>query len=183
MGKIDRYETTSRHNHVQSVCIQLLLHISCVVTRNYAMGRVMQARLSRYLVLILHSSDVIMSAMASQSTCVFIVCSTVCSSADQRKHQNTASLAFVRGIHRWPVDSAHKGLVTRKMFPFDDAIMRWERNQLTIQSHSHDPTQILIPATIDEIKAQIKIWLTRSPGDGGALYSRLGDICHISSNL
>ena len=41
----------------------------------------------------------------------------------KKKHQSSASLAFVRGIHRWPVVSAHKGPVTRKMFPFDDAIM------------------------------------------------------------
>ena len=45
------------------------------------------------------------------------------SGADQRKHQSSASLAFVRGIHRWPVNSPHKGPVTRKMFPFDDVIM------------------------------------------------------------
>ena len=44
--------------------------------------------------------------------------------ADQRKHQSSASLAFVRGIHWWPVNSPHKGLVTRNMFPFDDVIMR-----------------------------------------------------------
>ena len=43
--------------------------------------------------------------------------------ADQRKHQNSASLAFVRGIHRSPVNSSNKGPVTRKMFPFDDVIM------------------------------------------------------------
>ena len=30
---------------------------------------------------------------------------------------------FVRGIHRWPVNSPHKGPVTRKMFPFDDIFM------------------------------------------------------------
>ena len=42
--------------------------------------------------------------------------------ADQRKHQSSASLAFVLGIHRWPVNSPHKGPVTRKMFPFDDVI-------------------------------------------------------------
>ena len=41
-----------------------------------------------------------------------------------RKHQSSASLAFVRGIHRWPVNSPHKGPVTRKMFLFDDVIMR-----------------------------------------------------------
>ena len=38
--------------------------------------------------------------------------------ADQRKYQSSALLAFVRGIHRWPVNSPHKGPVTRKMFPF-----------------------------------------------------------------
>ena len=41
----------------------------------------------------------------------------------KEKNQNSALLAFVRGIHRWPVDSLHKGPVTRKMFPFDDVIM------------------------------------------------------------
>ena len=43
--------------------------------------------------------------------------------ADQRKHQSSASLAFVRRIHRWPVNSPRKRPVTRKMFPFDDVIM------------------------------------------------------------
>ena len=41
----------------------------------------------------------------------------------QRKHQSSASLAFVRGIHWWPLDSPHKGPVTRKMFPFGDVII------------------------------------------------------------
>ena len=50
-----------------------------------------------------HYNDVIMSAMASQITSVSIVCSTVCSGADQRKQQSSASLAFVRGIYRWPL--------------------------------------------------------------------------------
>ena len=39
------------------------------------------------------------------------------------KKTSFASLAFVRGIHQWPVNSAHKGPVTRNMFPFDDVIM------------------------------------------------------------
>ena len=64
-----------------------------------------------------------MSAMASQITSVTIVYSTVYSSVDQRKHQSSVSLAFVRGIHRWPVNSPHKGPITRKMFPLDDVIM------------------------------------------------------------
>ena len=69
------------------------------------------------------SSDIIMSVMASKITSVLAVNSTVCSDADKRKYQSSASLAVVRGIHRWPVNSPHKGPVTRKMFPFDDAIM------------------------------------------------------------
>ena len=64
-----------------------------------------------------------MGTMASQITSLTIVYSTVYSGADQRKHQSSASLAFVRGIHRWPVNSPHKWPVTRKMFPFDDVIM------------------------------------------------------------
>ena len=70
-----------------------------------------------------HYNDVIMGAMASQITSLTIVYSTVYSRKHQRKHQSSASLAFVRGIHRWPVNSPHKGPVTRKMFPFDDVIM------------------------------------------------------------
>ena len=72
---------------------------------------------------VMHYGDVIMSAMASQITSLAIVYSTVSSGADQRKHQSSASLAFVRGIHRWPVNSPHKGPVTRKLFPYDDVIM------------------------------------------------------------
>ena len=65
-----------------------------------------------------------MGAMASQITSLTIVYSTV-SGADQSKHQSSASLAFVWGIHRGPVNSPHKWPVTRKMFPFDDVIMNY----------------------------------------------------------
>ena len=64
-----------------------------------------------------------MITMTSQITGVSIVYLTVCSGADRRKHKRSASLAFVRGIHRWPVNSPRKGPVTRKMYPFDDVIM------------------------------------------------------------
>ena len=64
-----------------------------------------------------------MTAMASQIASLMIVYSSVYSGADQRKHQSCASLAFVRGIHRGPVNFQHKGPVTRKMFQFDDVIM------------------------------------------------------------
>ena len=48
----------------------------------------------------------------------------------KRKHQSSGSQAFVRGIHRWPVNSPHKWPVTRKMFPFDDVIMSWRNTGL-----------------------------------------------------
>ena len=64
-----------------------------------------------------HYSDVIMGSIASQITGLKFVYSGVYSDADQRKHQSTASLAFVRGIHRRPVNSPLKGPVTRKVSP------------------------------------------------------------------
>ena len=70
-----------------------------------------------------HYTDVITGTIASQITSLTIVYSIVHSGTDQRKHQSSASLAFVLGIHRWPVESPHKGPVTRKMFPFDDVIV------------------------------------------------------------
>ena len=63
-------------------------------------------------------NDVIISAMASQITSLMIVFSTIYLGADQRKHQSSESLAFVRGIHRWP-----------EMFPFDDVIMDIKKGQ------------------------------------------------------
>ena len=40
-----------------------------------------------------------------------------------KRHQSSPSLALVREIHRWPVNSPHKWPVTRNMFPLDDVIM------------------------------------------------------------
>ena len=91
---------------------QLLKHI--------ANAQKISIRLSRHI----YCSAVIMSPMASQITSLTIVYSHFFfSGTDQRKHQSSASLAFVRGIHRWPVNSPHKGPVKRTMFPFDDVIM------------------------------------------------------------
>ena len=70
-----------------------------------------------------HYDDVIMGAIASQITSLTIVYSTDYSDADHRKHQSSASLAFVN--YRGPVNSPHKWPVTRKMFPFDDVIMSY----------------------------------------------------------
>ena len=84
---------------------------------SYLLYRVFEVRLLAYWL------DVTMSMMASLITGVSIDYSIVSLGADQRKHQNSASLAFVRGIHRWLVNSPHKGPVTPKVFPFDDVIM------------------------------------------------------------
>ena len=64
-----------------------------------------------------------MSRRVSQITSLTIVYSTVYSGANQRKNQSSTSLAFVQGIHRWLVNSPHKGSVTRKMFTFGDVIV------------------------------------------------------------
>ena len=64
-----------------------------------------------------------MGVMASPITRVSIAYSNVCSSTDQRKHQSSASLAYVMGIHRGLMNSPHKKSETRKMSPLDDVIM------------------------------------------------------------
>ena len=77
--------------------------------------------LGRALVIIVpaHCSDVILSTMGIKSTAsrLFIQAQI------KGNIKVPASLDFLGAIHRWPVNSPHKGPVTRKMFPFDDAIM------------------------------------------------------------
>ena len=82
--------------------------------------RVIMTLLCTYTV---HYDDVIMGAIASQIPSLTVVYSIVNWDADQRKRRGSASLAFVWGIHRGPVNSLHKWPVTRKMFPYDDFIM------------------------------------------------------------
>ena len=71
----------------------------------------------------IHYDDVIMTMLASHITSLTVVYSIVYSGVNIRKHQSSASLAFVLEIHRGPVNFPHKWPVTRKMFPFDDVIM------------------------------------------------------------
>ena len=94
-----------------------------IITPNEARWRTHVSLTGSSLLQVKHYNDVIMGAIASQITSLTIVYSTVYSGADQRKHQSSASLAFVRAIHRGPVNSPWKKPVTRKMFPFDDVIM------------------------------------------------------------
>ena len=92
-----------------------------------------------------HYNDVIKSAMASQITNLMIVYSSVNSGTDQRKHLSSASLAFVRGIHRWPVNSPHRGPVTRKMSPSAAMILRVTDHKETIVGQHCWPRLILDP--------------------------------------
>ena len=96
---------SKRHNRLQSVSIR-------VPRRYFPLPRIGDALQWRH-----------MGAIASQITSLTIVYSIVYSDADQRQHQSSASLAFVRGIHWGPVNSPHNCPVTRKIFPFDDVIM------------------------------------------------------------
>ena len=82
-----------------------------------------------------HYDDVIMTMLASQITSLAVVYSIVYSGVNQRKHQSSASLAFVREIHRGPVNFPHKWPVTRKMFPFDDVIM-WFSCHVIYSTHN-----------------------------------------------
>ena len=60
----------------------------------------------------MHYNDDIMIAMASQITSLTIVYSTFYSGADQRKHQSSASLAFVRVTGEFPAQKpSHAGNV------------------------------------------------------------------------
>ena len=102
-------------------CRETVLHNKMAVTLHT------KTLMSDASVQIDHYDGVTMSLMASQITSLTSVYSTVYSGADQRKHQSSASLAFVWGIYRGPVNSTHKWPVTRKIFPFDDVIM-WTRS-------------------------------------------------------
>ena len=109
-----------------------------------------------------HYSDVIMGAIASQITILTIIYLILFSGADQRKHQSSASLAFVRGIHRWPVNAPHKWPVTRKMFPSDDVIMYYKSLLYNSypQSTSHrNPNIMLSVCLMQSCSAQFDMYL------------------------
>ena len=125
----------------------------------------------------LHYSDVIMSAMTSQITGVSSVCSTICSSAYQRKHRISASLAFVRGNS--PVTDGFPSLVTPKIFPFDDVIMgshRW-----TIMSNCGVVAYYILVYV--ELKARIRKYWVNSfwPSDIIWRHRSLSALIHLMS--
>ena len=76
-----------------------------------------------------------MDMMASQITSLTIVYSTVYLGADQRKHQSSASLAFVLGIHWSPVNSYTNGQRCRKYF--HSMTSSWEMTPYCLLSEVH----------------------------------------------
>ena len=125
-----------------------------------------------------HYDDVTMSLMASQITSLTIVYSTVYSGANQRKHQSSASLAFVRGIHRGPVNSPHKWPVTRKMFPFDDVIMIITNRTcfgLLMSSLRSLDVRLKLPCSY----LWQLVWIKTQPGQNGFIWSEKKFIHYI----
>ena len=115
------------------------------------------------LLSLFHYSDIIMSVIASEITRISMVYSTVGSGADQRKHEISASLAFVRGIHRWPI--------TRKLLtsPYAKFICQWMIQMLGIYNVTSGVTSLrrtmdcMLPyslccAFIDNLSSDIDGW-------------------------
>ena len=131
-------------------------HKASLVTRSHS-----RTHLRYYHQALYHYDDVIMDTNASQITSLAIVYPIVYSSADQRKHQSSASLAFVRGIHRGPVNSPHKWPVTRKMFPFDDVIMLYI-NDLVVR-YEYGRSLLLVTASRNHTNKETIVLATSRP--------------------
>ena len=101
--------------------------------------------------------------IASQITSLTSVYSTDYSDADQRSRQSSASLAFVRGIHRGQVNSLHKWPVTQKMFPFDDVIMTCHAD-CTFDNTESKPGGI----TTSTVVAMVTVVMWLPPANGKA---------------
>ena len=85
-----------------------------------------------FLALSLHYSDVITGAMASQIT------SLLTQPFIQAQIKENIKAPRHWGIHRWPVNSPHEWPVMRKVFPFDDVIMKNWIYQSCCSSRCHD---------------------------------------------
>ena len=111
------------HCKYKSMCFKTLRVIDHMTMYcKYLFTMLVKISLKACMTALGHYNGVMVGAIASQITSLTIVYSIVYSDADQRKHQSSTSLAFVRGIHRGPVNSPPKWPVTRKLFPFDGVI-------------------------------------------------------------
>ena len=94
-----------------------------------------------------HYIDVIMTTMASQITSLTVVFSTVYSDAYQRKHQSSASLAFVWGIHRDRWIPRTKGQLRGKCFHLMTSSWTYEIQTVSITCTKVDWNQFSIAVT------------------------------------
>ena len=76
-------------------------------------------------------TDIILSVMVSLVTGVSIVYSTVCSGADQRKHQSSASLAFVGNP---PVTD---GFTSQRASNVENVSISWRHHAINIDIQYH----------------------------------------------
>ena len=77
-----------------------------------------------------HYNDIIMSMMVSEITSVLIVCSSVCSGIDQRNHQSSASLAFVRAcflenVFVWWCHHVVLWFDLNRLYPYHSTYFHW----------------------------------------------------------
>ena len=95
---------------LRSQCVQrMMINLICFCPRFLFLSIIPTRKMTLTVqTMIPHYNDVMMDAMAFQIISVTIVCSSVYSGADQRKHQSPASLVFVGRIRRWPVNSLHR---------------------------------------------------------------------------
>ena len=104
-----------------------------------------------------HYDAVIMTTISSQITSLTVVYSTVYSDADQRKHQSSASLAFVWGIHRDRWIPRTKGQLRGKCFH----LMTSSCHVTSVASNAADPfifdMSILSPWS-SQTQLKEKIW-------------------------
>ena len=132
-----------RHFQIQILAISnnkisLIIHFIIIIFVHIIICKILirQNRVHRWCIVFLqltdsmvggisgdHYDDVIMTTIASQITSLTVVYSTVYSDADQSKHQKVRVTGLCVGNSPGPVNSPHKGPVTRKMFPFDNVIM------------------------------------------------------------
>ena len=122
-----------------SFLCELIEHVACIQPVNHLDKNGQYKAFQSAYKQLHHCNDVIMGTIASQITSLTIVYSIVYSDTDQRKHQTSASLAFVRGIHPGPVNSPHKWPVTRKMFPFDDVMIVPKQHYVTYRRAANPP--------------------------------------------
>ena len=107
------------------------------------------------------------STMASQNSSLTIVYSTIYSCVGQRKHQSSASLAFVWGFYRWPVNSPHKGPMTRKMHPFDDVIMAHCGPAVRCNDIYHQRLSVKKAGIRADLKVILSYWRRTIPSELG----------------